>query len=192
MASSPQVPHEPPQPSSPLASHTTNVVIEAGSREPVITLQERVLVTGHITTVSGQSVGYGVLTAERQLSEDEAAQMIVAPVPFTTTLQEDGHFEMWVDPGVYDLRVNPDISTGQPAVILQDMTMDGSTPMDIVLPPPGLAYIKLMDAAGAPTPSVTVELYQPGSLSLAPTYLVKGTSDEAGRIHLIIPFLTGE
>ncbi|TNF23902.1 MAG: hypothetical protein EP329_26300 [Deltaproteobacteria bacterium] len=153
-----------------------------------VELAYRTPLYGSVSDASGVPVAAGTLYATRRIQRGDADVLVVAPPPFKLTIA-DGTFEGAVDPGTYDLRVVPDPSTGAPATTMRAISVT-SLPLElpIDLPEPALAHLTVAAPDGTFMSGVSVELYQQDPETEEPVLLIKGTTNDAGYVDLIIPF----
>lgn len=158
----------------------------------VVELRARPRVDGRIRDSRGNPVQAGTVTAMRRGPiESGDGKLRLAPSPFEAPLAEGGRFELLVDPGRYDFRIQPEQATGAPAHLLRGKQVTEDVEPTIDLPPPGLAHITVAGPDGTPLPDATVELYVSGSASsddAPPHLLTKGTTGPDGFVDLLVPF----
>ncbi|PKN54511.1 MAG: hypothetical protein CVU56_26265 [Deltaproteobacteria bacterium HGW-Deltaproteobacteria-14] len=167
-----------------LASHAS-----AASKAPVtVELSYRTPLFGTVSDGSGGPVASGTIYATRRVERGAHDLLAIAPPPFKKAISA-GSYQLDVDPGVYDLRVVPDASTGAPPLALRAVTV-ASVPLElpVELPEPALAHLTVARPDGTFMSGVTVELYQPDPTTAEPVLLTKGTTSDAGYVDLLIPY----
>jgi len=153
-----------------------------------IELAYRTPVYGAVTDGGGAPVESGTIYATRRVQRGVTDVLAIAPPPFKAAIS-DGAYEVALDPGVYDLRVVPDPETGAPATTMRAAQVK-SLPLElpIELPEPALAHLTIAAPDGTYMSGVTVELYQKDADTEEPVLLIKGTTNDAGYVDLLIPF----
>ncbi len=153
-----------------------------------VELSGRVPVEGTVRDAFGALVSEGKIIATRRATKDAESVLSIAPQPFQAPLRETGAFVLVVDPGVYDIRVVPDPSTGAPPQTIQNVVVNGLFDLPIRLAQPSLAHVTVARPSGEYLPGVTVELYQANGDDRPPQLLSEGTTGDNGFVDLLIPF----
>lgn len=164
-----------------------------GLVERTITLEPRVPLVGVVRDGLGEPVGSGTILASRRVERAPGEVLAIAPPPFKGAIAPDGRYQLAVDPGLYDVRVTPDPTTGAPPTTTPAagarVTVGLELPFD--LPSPGLAHLTVAAPDGTYLPGVTIELYWPDAPEGArdePPLLTRGVTGEQGFVDLLIPF----
>ena len=159
------------------------------SEVATIELAPRAPFIGYITDAFGMPVEAGTLTLQRRVDYDSAANLFIAPAPFTAELGPDGVFVTAVDPGTYDLVVTPDPSTGAPNTFETDIVVGPEgLRFDLGLPPPGLLHLTVARPDGTWIAGAQVELWVDDDLG-SPRLLAVSATTEDGFVDLIVPHL---
>jgi hypothetical protein len=156
-----------------------------------IQLEPRSRLTGEVRDHLGRSVGAGTLFARRRAGDRAATDLAVADPVVTTTLGGDGSFEVYLDPGAYDLRVVPDPRTGQPPRFVDAVEVGKDTDLVIGLGEPGLVALVVLDPTGALLEGVDVEIVLLQGDAPA-RRLTQGTTNAWGGVALPVPFVPAE
>lgn len=150
-----------------------------------IELAPRARLAGTVHDASGEPVARGAIHATRRVAREPDHLLTLAPPPFKANIVA-GHYELLVDPGVYDLRVAPDADTGAPPTTLRGHEVIGQVELPIDLPEPALAHLTVARPDGTFLPGATIELYEVHDG--APALLTKGTTSDGGYVDLLIPY----
>ncbi len=137
-----------------LTLHETDV---ADAGELLVTVREKVHVSGHVRTASGAPVGGAriVLTLRGSPTQRE----------YTTTSASDGSYGIDVDPGTpgdeaeYEVFVDPERTTGLPRYHELLKVADTNMTRELSLYAPTLVYGQVRDPGGEPLADVTVAFY---------------------------------
>lgn len=154
--------------------------------EPVaIELAPRARLFGTVYDASGEPIARGAIHATRRVERDPEQLLTLAPPPFKASVVA-GHYELFLDPGVYDLRVAPEPETGAPPVSLRGHAIAGQSELLIELPEPALAHLTVARPDGTFLPGATIELF--ALHEGEPALLTKGTTSDGGYVDLLIPY----
>ena len=177
-----------PSPGASHASYAGNVTLNAESASPEIKLAQRISFHGRVMTDAGVGVESGSIVLTRILGEEDAKGTLVTPAPFKGSLDPSGAFSLLVDPGRYGIRVSPHLSTGAPPLTITNVDIPWKGEMDIVLPPPDLLHLRVLNPQGETVSDVSVEVYV--LLDEATTELLTiGTSGDSGVVDLLVPLI---
>jgi hypothetical protein len=160
---------------------------DAKARTTEITLGARPPLIGQVLDTFGNPVESGRLTFERRATWREGMSLVAAPAPFEVELGQDGLYATRVDPGVYDVTIAPDVSTGAPHSFETEVwvTEDGLR-FDLSLPPPGLLHLTVASPEGSWLPGVRVELWADDDMG-EPRLFALGTTGERGYVDMLVP-----
>lgn len=157
------------------------------ARTTELTLSARPPLIGQVLDAFGEPVEAGRLTFERRVSWREGMSLVAAPAPFEVELGLDGLYATRVDPGVYDVTIAPDVSTGAPHHFETEVwvTEEGLR-LDLELPPPGLLHLTVATPDGAWLPGVRVELWADDDTG-QPRLFALGTTGSRGYVDVLVP-----
>lgn len=156
-----------------------------------IALGSRVRLAGLVSDVTGRPLFEGAVVATRQQEKLESGQTLaIAPSPFQGTVT-DGIFELYIDPGVYDIRITPSLASAQPPLELRDELVAGDRDLELRLPAPDIVRMQVLGASDEALSNVTVEFYVEDELdpASAARQLVKGVTDDDGFVDMLVPFV---
>ncbi len=127
------------------------------SGDVLLTLNDKVLISGYLHNHDGQSVAGARIACRRRGS--------VTQRMFNTTSNESGYFEALVDPGtpedpaVYELSVEPDLSSGLPRYFELMYVSDHDIQNDIRLYEPTFLYGRVLTPESEPLAEVILAFY---------------------------------
>jgi len=152
-------------------------------------------------TPRARASGRAVLTDGRPVADAEVRAIpstrqprgAVAPRPGRTRVREDGTFELELDPGQYDLAVDPQAGSGFPRVVtIVTIGASAAELGDIEVPPPIRFTVTLRDPhpslAGNPIARAVVRVFaQPASDGAAPLVEVgRAMTDATGACEILL------
>lgn len=157
------------------------------TRVTELTLSARPPLIGQVLDAFGEPVEAGRLTFERRVDWREGMSLVAAPAPFEVELGQDGLYATRVDPGVYDVTIAPDVSTGAPHHFETEVwvTEEGLR-LDLELPPPGLLHLTVATPDGTWLPGVRVELWADDDMG-QPRLFALGTTGARGFVDMLVP-----
>lgn len=155
--------------------------------------QLRTKVEGHVRLTD--TLLRDVADAEvRAVPKRPASNQLPMPRPGRARTTSDGRFTMQLDPGQYDIVVDPQLGTGFPRVVTQ--TTVGGTPVQletIEVPPPVRVSITFRDPndqlAGNPIVRATVRVFAPRVTALPGDPWVeigRAMTDETGACEILL------
>jgi len=192
------------EPDSPWASWLAllNITQHTGDEETTqdIHLNLRPHLKGMITKHDGTTLTAGIVEATRAASSGIAGTIWLPSATFTAEIGEDGRYEIPVDPGKYDIQVMPDVVTGAPPLCIPEVevgTEVSTTALDVQLPGTSMLTLQLVraDADRAAVTDAVIEIYAvetndiPANTSTRPALLTSATTDSAGAVEILVPYL---
>ena len=166
---------------------TNEFATVAGMAHAEIVLDTRVVLRGKVRTADGAPVSGGKVEARRSPASESSLPATVAT--FSAPIDTYGTFEVWLDPGQYDLRVRAD---NAPAKTLEGVDVSGPSDVAVALPKPSVTQLTIVRPDGSPVANTSVELYLGigggGAEGLeGAELLVEGITDVNGAVVLVVP-----
>lgn len=179
------------------AVHKVNLQLDdAGAPPDLVSLVPdlRPTLTLEIADAFGNPVIAGVVEATRRADPNSEQALTLPSFSVSPALDESGTVVLALDPGTYDVRVEPAPSTGAPAMTMTGVVVADDVMFTVPLPEPGLAQVTVLTPAGDALPNATVELYAAadgalGATTDRPPVLHEGVTDVDGRVGLLVPFV---
>ncbi len=150
-----------------------------------VTVDAKRAVRGRASVADGRAV-FGARVDALPLSCFTAASKGCLPRPGQTTTAEDGSFALSLDPGGYELRVQPPEGTNLPWSVQPILV--GSTPLDlkpIVIPAPAHLGARLADPDGNPVVRAILRMFDMPAGGAA-IEVARTMTDSTGRYDLYV------
>lgn len=160
----------------------------------VLTVRPRTRVIGQIVAPDGDPLPQSMITATLQAAAagDPSLQPEDFPPPIreiSSLADEDGRFELFLDPGAHEITIQPPVGRGLPTLLTEaTVPVDQVSALDLrtlEIPPAAALSLALRQQDGAPVKDAVIEVWWEETASRV--LAGQGSSDADGQVRLRLP-----
>jgi len=155
-----------------------------------IVLERRYQVSGRVLGADKLPVKGAAVEAQPIISIDAVDALPGSSA--ATTSGKDGAYELYVDPGIYNIEVRPPQESLLPSSVLSAAPIRGDTALDLNVPEPRVLQGTVEDPLGQPLASAQVMAYDlvPGTqqpITHRAALRAQAITDSRGTFSLVLP-----
>jgi hypothetical protein len=156
-----------PPPGSPYASTCVEKQILSPTDESTIALSRRTLLGGSVTSALGEPIKGVTIVASRDATSARvcAVSSSTGPTTFTTNADENGYYELYLDPGTYQVDYDPPSGSSAPRLTKPQVDINAGVAqvmLPVQLPAAALIDGDVFDSDDVtPLPNATIRIFEP-------------------------------